>query len=442
MKQEGRLQLPVLRKKIPQDAARAVKRKGELTLQRVHAETLNALLNLPGLRITHIAIEAEGPTQCLHLFCEHRHQVAICPACLNATAKIHEIKDRCVRHLDIWGMRTLVHFPHRRFDCASCGKPFSEQLVGIEPQRRHTQAFELYIYHQVKGKMPRSQLALAAGLHEDTVWGIFKRQAARALDQSAPRHVRTLGVDELALRKGHQQYVLVLSDLERHCVIAVLPDRRKETFVAWLRKLPPVERQATQVVSMDMWRPYRQAVRQELPHAQIVADRFHVMKQLNHQLDLLRRSMQRQAKKERDETLYQALKGSRWALLKPRRELNAAQETQLKVILNIADELRSIYLLKEEFRTICDKITERPRAERFLHAWVCKAQATGSRYLQAFVKTLYNWWHEFLNYFNAGVTQGFVEGINRAIRGIIQRAFGFHNFGNFRLQVLVECGNR
>ena len=100
----------------------------------------------------------------------------------------------------------------------------------------------------------------------------------------------------------------------------------------------------------------------------------------------------------------------------------------------------SPYLLKEEFRTICDKITDRTRAQRFLWAWIGKALATGSRYLSRFVKTLQNWWHEFLNYFDDRVTQGFVEGINRAIRGIINRAFGFRNFDNFRLQVLVECG--
>jgi len=69
-----------------------------------------------------------------------------------------------------------------------------------------------------------------------------------------------------------------------------------------------------------------------------------------------------------------------------------------------------------------------------------KAVATGSRYLIRFVKTLRNWWHEFLNYFDDRVTQGFVEGINRAIRGIINRAFGFSDFDNFCLQVLVECG--
>ena len=442
MTKKKRLQLPVLRKKRSKDAARAVKRKDELILQRVNTETLNELLNLPGLWITHFATEKGDEIQYLHLFCEHRHAIAMCPECQQVTDRIHEITDRSVRHLDIWGMQTIVHFPQRRFECPTCGKPFSESLTWIEPQRRQTQAFELYIYAQIEHKTPRSQVAQAEGLHEETVRRIFQRQAVWSLEQRETPPVTTLGVDEITLLKGQKQYVLVLSDLERHCVIAVLPDRRKETFVTWLQQLTPEERQAIQVVSMDMWRPYRQAVRQVLPHAQIVADRFHVVKQLHHQIDLLRRRMQRKAKKNEAESLYQALKGSRWILLKPRHELNEDQEAQLKTILAISDELRSIYLLKEEFRTICDKITERSRAERFLQAWICKARATGHGHLLKFIRTLQNWWHEFLNYFDDRVTQGFVEGINRAIRGIIHRAFGFHIFDNFRLQVLVECGDR
>lgn len=433
-------QLPAPRRKISKDAARAVKRTGELALQNVTAETLNELLDLPGMRITHFAIEVEDEQQYLHLFCEHQHQVALCAECQQLSDKVHESTARCVRHLDIWGMRTLIHFPQRRFACDTCGKPFSETVAWLGPCQRQTQAFELHIYTQIQHKTPRSQVALAEGLHEDTVWRIYERQAARALHQRHTPPVSTLGVDEIALFKSQKQYVLVLSDLDRHCVIAVLADRRKETFVAWLQQLSAAERQAIQVVSMDMWRPYRQAVRQVLPHAQIVADRFHVTKQLTHQLDLLRRSMQRQAQKNADETLYQVLKGNRWVLLKPRRELNPEQEAQLQLILRTSSELRDIYLLKEEFRTICDKITARPQAERFLQAWICKARATQSRYLLNFVNTLHNWWHEFLNYFDDRVTQGFVEGINRAIRGIIQRAFGFHTFDHFRLQVLSECG--
>lgn len=83
-----------------------------------------------------------------------------------------------------------------------------------------------------------------------------------------------------------------------------------------------------------------QAVRETLSYAEIVGDRFHVMQQLNHQIDLLRRAIQKKAKKEGNEALYQVLKGSRWVLLKNRGELKHEQETQLCAILELSDELR------------------------------------------------------------------------------------------------------
>ncbi|MCP4606211.1 MAG: transposase [Proteobacteria bacterium] len=125
--------------------------------------------------------------------------------------------------------------------------------------------------------------------------------------------------------------------------------------------------------------------------------------------------------------------------LSNRCNLKPEDEAKLLRILEASDELRTVYLLKEEFRTLCDKIKDRDRAKRFLRAWMWRAEISGSRYLRRFAKTLRSWWQEFLNYFVGGVTQGFVEGINRAIRGIINRAYGFHKFEHFRLQVLVEC---
>jgi transposase len=128
-------------------------------------------------------------------------------------------------------------------------------------------------------------------------------------------------------------------------------------------------------------------------------------------------------------------------LVKNRDELTATEAAHLQELLLACPELRTLYLLKEEFRTICDKIGNRPQAERFLRAWLWKAERTGDRFLLKFVQTLRNWWHEFLNYFDDRVTNGFVEGINRAIRVIINRAYGYRNFENFRLQVLAQHGD-
>jgi transposase len=114
----------------------------------------------------------------------------------------------------------------------------------------------------------------------------------------------------------------VISDLEKRCVIEVLENRHKDTLESWLKELSEEEGKAIKFVSMDMWNPYRQAVQKMLPHAKIVADRFHVMKQLNHQLNLLRRALQKSVSKE----LAEILKGSRWILLKNRAELSEEEE--------------------------------------------------------------------------------------------------------------------
>jgi transposase len=60
-------------------------------------------------------------------------------------------------------------------------------------------------------------------------------------------------------------------------------------------------------------------------------------------------------------------------------------------IVDNCQELRQLYLLKEEFRNIFEKINDREKAENFLFALKRKCLATGNRYLIKFVGTLENW---------------------------------------------------
>ncbi len=421
--------------RVIRDAARAAKQKAGLLLERVTVGTLSVLLGLPGMVVTEYALEKQGVREVLHIFCEHEYDVAVCPDCGQVTDKVHDVKERCVRHLDIWGKSTFVHFPARRFDCERCGKSFTEELSWIESQRRESTAYELHVYEQCR-HTDQAAVAEQEALHPETVKGIFQLWAKRSEQQKPRRQVRCLGVDEISLRKGHKQFALVLSDLERHCVIAVLAERSQEAFEQWLAGLSATERQAIRVVAMDMWGPYRGVIKAKLPLAEIVADRFHVTKHLNEAIAKIRRTLQTKANKAD----YELLKGTRWILVRQRRDLKPEEEAKLQAVLAAFPELRTAYLLKEKFRAIADKIHNRQRAEQFLRVWVYEAQASGLPQLLKFTQTLKNWWDEFLNYFNAGVTSGVVEGLNNAIRGTIRRAFGYHVFENFRLHVMVEHG--
>ncbi|PSO64085.1 MAG: hypothetical protein BRC38_11150 [Cyanobacteria bacterium QH_6_48_35] len=64
-------------------------------------------------------------------------------------------------------------------------------------------------------------------------------------------------------------------------------------------------------MSIDLWKPYQSVVEQLLPNAKVVADRFHVMKEVNEELDQKTKSEKRQAEnlnnqKERERNLKES----------------------------------------------------------------------------------------------------------------------------------------
>ena len=417
------------------DASKAVKRISKSEFKKTVDNTLTELLGIATLVVTMYALRREGNHEVLHLWCIHRDDVALCPHCGCLSQNVHQEEERSIRHLDVWGKKTFLHFSARRFKCEDCDKIFSEQLPFVDPHRRQSIAFELHVYQSCL-ESTRKAVAVREGLSHSTVKEIFNRFAALKHNLDSCNTIRVLGVDEISLKKRYKQFVLIISDISRKCVLAVLPNREKETLENWIESLNPQCRKSIRFVSIDMWKPYYQAARNKLPHAKIVVDRFHVMKQLNMRLTKLRTTYQNQC----DPELKKVLKGSRWILVRNRSELSNKQEDQLKQILQECPELRTLYLLKEEFRTIFEKITCREKAARFLDAWCRKAMRTGNKFIAKFVNTVKNWRDQILNYFIERVSNGFVEGTNNALRVITRMAFGYRNFENFRLRVLAGLG--
>jgi transposase len=418
------------------DAARSVKRICQDEFTKAIDSTLTDLLGIPTLIVKMYNLRREGNHEVLHLLCAHREDIAFCPSCGTISESIHAEEQRCVRHLDIWGKKTFLHFLSRRLRCEQCGKVFTEQLPFVEEHRRQTTAFERHIYESCLSSN-KKKVAEQVDLSQYTVRDVFNRVAKKKVNHSQDILTRVLGIDEISLKKRHKQFALVISDIKRKCILAVLPNRKKDALEKWIGDLTEKQRKAIRCVSIDMWRPYYQAARKMLPHAKVVVDRFHVMKHLNEQIHQIRKKIQRNAE---EEVIKTVLKGSRWLLLKNRAELSSKEEKKLKEILELCPELRVLYLLKEEFRCIFEKVNSREKAERFLSVWRVKALNTGDKFLARFVKTLTNWWPQILNYFIERVTNGFVEGLNGAIRDIIRRAFGYRNFQNFKFQVFAEQG--
>jgi len=312
---------------------------------------------------------------------------------------------------------------------------FTEESPFVEAHRRRSIAFERNRYNRcLSGN--RKKVALQEGLSQSTVRDSFTRWARLKADKSGFIFTQVLGIDEISLKKRHKHYALVISDIERKCILAVLPIREKQALEEWLMQLTENQRKVIRFVSVDMWRPYHQAARKILPHANIVVDRFHVMKQLNDRVTQLRRRIQTKGNEE----IQAVLKGSRWLVVGNRSGLSTKEAIHLQKIVDVCPEIRHLYLLKEEFRQIFERIHDRERAWRFLRCWKQKVGDTGNKSLMKFLKTLENFWDEIMNYFLERITNGFVEGLNGAIRAIIRRAFGYRNFQDFRFRVFAELG--
>src|SRR5215472_8119817 len=87
---------------------------------------------------------------------------------------------------------------------------------------------------------------------------------------------RYMGIDEIYVEDN---IYCVITDIERRCVIDLLPKRDMETVKHWLAELKHPE--MVEAVTMDLWNPYRLSVREKIPNACIIADKYHVLRLAN-----------------------------------------------------------------------------------------------------------------------------------------------------------------
>ena len=123
-------------------------------------------------------------------------------------------------------------------------------------------------------------------------------------------------------------------------------DSHQQKDIIEILKQQPVElREQVREVSVDMWGGFPKVVREVFPNAQLVFDRFHVMKPVNEELNLIRRQTKMTAK------------GSKFVLLKNGENLSEGEKIELVKILSHSNRLKIAYELKEEFRGIFDNCT-------------------------------------------------------------------------------------
>lgn len=243
-------------------------------------------------------------------------------------------------------------------------------------------------------------------------------------------HLRLLAIDEIAVGKGHR-YLTIVLDLESGAVVFVGEGKGSQALDPFWRRL---KRSGARIeaVAVDLSPAYTLAVRGHLPGAKIVYDAFHLVKLLNDKLSDLRRELQRKAEEETKE----ALKGTRWLLLKRAKNLDEErnEHERLDAALRLNEPLAAAYYLKEDFAELW-KQPGKATGEAFLLDWIASAKASGIRQLRTFANTLESHQEGILAFYDVTISTGPLEGVNNKIKTMQRRSYGFRDAEFFRLKI-------
>jgi transposase len=260
----------------------------------------------------------------------------------------------------------------------------------------------------------------------------YMREQLRRAGNPAPR---VIGIDEIAIAKGHQ-YRIVVSDLERGRAIWFGGQDRSvaslDEFFTWLG---PAKCRKIRLVVMDMWQPFRTCTLKEgnAPQAKILYDKFHVLTHLGEAMDKVRkREYARLSGADR-----RFIKGQRYTLLSRGGNLSTEGRAALKLLFKANRRLNKAYLLKESFAQLWDYRSP-IWALRFFYQWRNALRWQRLDPFERFAQMVAIHWEGIEAYCHENkVPLGFVEGLNNKIRAIQRRAYGYRDEEYLRLKILT-----
>lgn len=284
-------------------------------------------------------------------------------------------------------------------------------------------------------------VALKEGVNYDCVLGALERQISGEVEWGQITQIGTLGLDEIALKKGHRDFVVIVTarmENERIAILGVLADRQKDTLVDFLRSIPERLKKTIQTVCSDMYEGYIEAVRAELKESQIVIDRFHVTHHYRDGVDEFRKAELKRLKQELAEEEYKALKGSLWACRKKREDLRPEERKVLKQLFRHSPQLKLAYDLQEQLTAIFEQPISKATAKIKIQACKKRVLASPLKCFDAFLKTLERWWEEILNFFVQRRNSGFVEGLNNKLKVLKRRCYGIFNLKHLFQRIYLD----
>lgn len=194
---------------------------------------------LPELEIT----EVEEKEQQLIIHARSAKKQAKCPKCQQISSRRHSSYTRTIQDLPIGRKLVEIHLAIRRLRCTNTGCPkgtFAEQYLSVVPRRGRRTSRLSENMTEIRIALGGLAGARLAGKLRMPVSGSTILRLLRQIVLPAMVTPQVIGIDDWAFRKG-RQYGTLIVDHERGKPIELLPERDRETVIAWLENHPTIE---------------------------------------------------------------------------------------------------------------------------------------------------------------------------------------------------------
>ena len=357
-----------------------------------------------------------------------------CPQCTRRSRLYDHQPERRWRHLDIFQYVTIVHADPPRCRCSEHGV-LAVSLPWAEKGSRFAALFERWVIAWL-GVASQSAVAEQMRISWDEVHGIMERAVARGLARRSIERLPAIGIDEKAFRKGHN-YLTLVYDHEGSRVLYVAEERKEASLAGFWAMLSPEQKDGIEAISMDMWEPFVNSVRANVPGAdsKIVFDKYHIASHLGNAVDLVRRQENKLLRLSGDERLI----GTKYDWLTNPENFTATAWREFGALRKSDLRTARAWALKESAMRLFDYAYE-GAARRHFRSWYNWATHSRLKPIIAVARMLKRRFENVITYLKHPVTNAIAESINSQIQWVKYTARGFRSKVNFVTAIYFHCG--
>ena len=401
---------------------------------------INLSLDIESLEVISQTIDVTG---CIIIEVVSKNDHSTCHKCGKpATKRDGKAPTRLVRHLPLFETPVYLKITPARYSCEYCDDhpTTTEQYDWCDRNASTTNGLEDYLMRCLINSTVED-VAKKSKIGYQIIERILDNQVDKKTNWAKIDDLETIGIDEIASKKGHDSYFTVVSAIPTNSspiVLAVLDGREKKMVKTFLESIPMHLQQTVKHVCTDMYDGFVNATIEVFGAQRLVIDRYHVAKLYRKPLDKLRVKEMARLKSELPNEEYARLEGMMWILRKKHECLTEAEKDTLAVLYKHAPILKKAHSYAIRLTHIFNTHISKRVALIRINRWIKSVGKSDLRIFDSFIITLNKYKSHIGNYFKARKNSGFVEGLNNKIKVLKRRCYGIFKVDTFFQRLFLD----